>query len=466
MRQEPYSGQKRYGGTGGESATGIAVDASGNVYVTGWFASDTLSIGTTMLLNSGTASSDLFMAKLDPSGNEMWAFSKGSTGNDRGQDICVDASGNIFVTGWYASPSINFGNGPLTNSGSGTNDIFVVKFNSAGSALWSKTIGGTNNEAAYACKTDATGNLYVTGSYASASINFGAGALTNTQTGFHDFFLNKYDASGNSLWSRTASGMYDDIGYSIAISGANVYVCGAFGSPTVQFGTTPALSNPGNPTSDIFLAQYTASGTANWSLRAGGVDDELGRCIAADANGNVYMTGNYISANINFGTGTLTNNGQGTKELYVAAFNSSGNCTWSLSVGSTGDECGYGIASSPNADMIYVGGMFNSGFVVFGSTTIYKGCGDDVFIAKFGTVTGVQENLQTGNSFIVYPNPAADVIHVNVPNATVCEIFDATGKIVLTSSATAAGINVAALPPGIYFITNRYNEKTVRFVKK
>lgn len=449
---------KTFGGVDGDAATGITADASGNVVVTGWFASASITFGSTVLSNSGTASSDFYMVKFDASGNVLWAKSAGSTGNDRGQDLSTDASGNIFVTGWYSSPTINFGNGTLTNTGSATNEIFVVKYDLNGNALWSKTVGGTNNDAAWSCETDAFGNLYLTGSFASASIDFGSGALNNTQTGFHDFFLNKYDASGTSIWSRAASGAYDDIGYSVAISGTNIFVTGYFSSPTVQFGTIAALTNPGNPTTDIFVAQYSSTGTANWSNRAGGSDDDLGRCIYTDANGNAYVTGNYISTSITFGSGTLTNSMPGTKELFVTTFNSSGTSTWSTSVGNTGDECGYGIACSSSADIIYVGGMFNSGFVVFGNTTIYKGCGDDVFLAKFGTTTSAPDDYANENHLLVYPNPARDLLTINLKANSSVEtiyLFDASGRLVMEEAVngrTKIELNFVPYGSGVYML--------------
>jgi hypothetical protein len=460
---------KTYGGVAGDAGTGITVDGFGNVFVTGWFTSDTIIFGSQMLLNSASASSDFFILKLDPSGNVVWAKSAGGSGNDRPWDVTTDASGNSYATGSYTSPTINFGTGTLTNAGPTQHDIFVVKYDANGTPQWSKTVGGANNDAAYGCQTDASGNIYVVGSFASASIDFGSGALTNVQTGFHDFCINKYDAAGNSLWSRSANGAYDDIAYSVAVSGANVYVTGYYNSPTLQFGTNPVLSNPGNPTLDIFVAQYSSSGVANWSNTAGGPDDDIGRCITTDALGNTYVTGYFMSTSIGFGTTTLNNCAVGTKELYVAAFNSAGTSTWSLSVGNTGDEFGYGIVSSANADMIYVGGMFNSGFVAFGANTIYKGCGDDVFLAKFGTVTSVEDGI-TENDFVLFPNPTRDQVMVNlVENSSVemISLYDISGKFLMreaVNSRTRIAIDLSAYERGVYQLV--IGDEAVRVVKE
>ncbi|CAN5128785.1 hypothetical protein BH09BAC5_BH09BAC5_22630 [soil metagenome] len=441
-----------FGGADGDAATGITVDAFGNVLITGWFASPSISFGSTVLTNSGTASSDLFIVKFDPSGNVIWAKSAGSTGNDRGQHISTDANGNVFVVGWYTSPTINFGTGALTNSGSSTNEIFAVKYDPNGNALWSKSVGGTNYDAAYGCATDQTGNLYMTGSFASASIDFGSGALVNTQTGFHDFFINKYDASGNSLWSKSATGDYDDIAYAVAISGSNIYVTGYFSSPTVSFGTNPVLTNASAPTPDIFIAQYSSTGTANWSARAGGIDEDAARCVYADASGNAYITGSFTSTSINFGSGTLSNVSPGTKDIFVAAFNNSGTSLWSLPVGNTSDEVGYGITCNSNASIIYVAGMFNSGSLSFGATTVYKGCGDDLFLAKLGnTSTGFAESSDA-NDFLIYPNPSNGIFSVpeKLKNAEV-EIYNAMGEEIYFGAAIQGSIDISANGSGVYF---------------
>jgi hypothetical protein len=276
--------------------------------------------------------------------------------------------------------------------------------------------------------------------------------LNNTQTGFHDFFLAKYDASGNSAWAKTATGDYDDIGYSVMPSGNNIYVTGYYASTSVQFGTNPAMSNPGAPSPDMFIAQYSSSGTANWSSRAGGTDEEQGRCVYADAAGNAYVSGFFISASIGFGSGTLNNAFAGTKDLYVAAFNSSGTSLWSMSVGNTNDEIGYGIACTPAADMIYCAGMFNSGFTTFGSNTIFKGCGDDVFLAKLGTATAIMDHNHA-NDIVIAPNPSNGIFNLygDLHNAEI-EIYDALGERVFAGKGAQSGIDLSGNPKGIYFV--------------
>lgn len=446
---------KTFGGADGDQGNSVAVDASGNVILTGWFASANISFDSTVLNNSGTASSDLFIAKYDSSGDLIWAKSAGGSINDRGYGVSTDAYSNIFVTGWYSSPTINFGTGVLSNAGSATNDIFLVKYDANGTALWSNTIGGNNNDAANACATDASGNTYVTGNFVSSSINFGTGVLTNAGSGTNDLFITKYDPSGVSLWSASAGGINEEMGNGIAFSGNNVYLTGNFSSPTVTFGSTPALTNAGAGTNDIFLAGYSSTGTANWSNRAGGIDADEGKCVCTDASGNAFISGSFNSTSITFGTGTLSNFSTGTKDLYVAGFNNSGNSIWSLKVGDSADEIGKGIACSSNSGAIYLGGMFNSGLVSFGSNTIYKGCGDDVFYAKLDVTTGMQEaSSSPGMTFNIFPNPSGNGIFSisdELANAEL-EIYNMMGEKVVSNSHFQNTIDLSAQAKGVYFV--------------
>lgn len=453
---------KTFGGVDGDQGNSVAVDALGNIILTGWFASASISFDSTVLNNAGTTSSDLFIAKFDSSGNLIWAKSAGGTINDRGYGVSTDTNSNIFVTGWYSSPTINFETGVLTNAGSATNDIFLVKYDSNGTALWSKTIGGTNNDAGNACTTDASGNTYVTGNFVSASINFGTGALNNAGTGTNDLYITKYDPLGVSLWSACVGGINDEMGNGIALSGNNVYLTGAFSSPTVTFGSTAALTNASAGTSDIFLAGYSSTGTANWSERAGGIDADQGKCICADASGNVYISGSFISTNISFGTGTLTNFASGTKDLFVASYSNTGNSLWSLEVGNSADEIGNGIASSTTSSAIYLGGVFNSGLVSFGTNTIYKGCGEDVFYAKLDMTTGMQDASSTSDITLnLFPNPSSNgIFSINdeLANAEI-EIYNVLGEKIVSNSNINNTIDLSAQAKGVYFVRFILKEK-------
>ena len=122
--------------------------------------------------------------------NWQWAKSAGGTTLDAGYSISTDAGGNVLVTGLFQSSSISFGSTTLTNAGGGYLDIFVVKYDASGNALWAKSAGGTSSDdRGFAISTDASGNVLVTGSFQSSSITFGSITLTNA--GSVDIFVAK-----------------------------------------------------------------------------------------------------------------------------------------------------------------------------------------------------------------------------------------------------------------------------------
>ncbi len=254
--------------------------------------------------------------------NWAWAKSAGGTKDDYGRSVSTDASGNVFVTGHFDSKTIVFGTTTLTNANNSgnTNDIFIVKYNAAGNVLWAKSAGGIDGDQGYGVSTDASGNVFVTGHFNSATIAFGTTTLTNADNSGNtdDIVIVKYDANGNVLWAKLAGRTQDDYSYSVSTdAGGNVFMTGIFYSDTITFGTT-SLTNAGPNYEDIFIVKYDASGNVLWAKSAGGTSDEGGFSVSTDAGGNVFMAGYFRSATIPFGSTTLTNAGGGVTDIFIA----------------------------------------------------------------------------------------------------------------------------------------------------
>ena len=173
---------KKAGGTGDDYGQSIATDSSGNSYVTGYFAG-TATFGDTELTSSG--STDIFVAKLDSGGNWLWAKKAGGTSSDTGRSIATDSSGNSYVIGYFAGTA-TFGDTELTSSGN--NDIFVAKLDSGGNWLWVMKAGGTDLDVGKSIAIDSSGNSYVTG-YFRGTATFGDTELTSS--GLYDIFVAK-----------------------------------------------------------------------------------------------------------------------------------------------------------------------------------------------------------------------------------------------------------------------------------
>ncbi len=364
---------KSFGGSDQDWGCSITTDAAGNVYASGAFHSATIAFGTTTLTNGGSYG-DMFVVKLDPSGNVLWAKSAPGDFDDAGQAISADTYGNVYVAGWFTSYHISFGSTTLTHTG-GYFDSFIVKYDSNGNVLWVKGTGGSNDEQTQSITTDAAGNAYMAGWY-NPDISFGSTTLPNYSGGYNSFIV-KYDSSGNVLWAKGA-GAFGYYSITADIAG-NVYVTGLFTS-SATFGATTLTCNGG---SDVLVVKYNPSGDVLWAKSAGGSVSDYATTITADIAGNAYAGGYFSSSTITFGTTTLTNNGG--QDAFIVKYNPSGNVLWAKSAGGSGDE-GVGGITADAAGNVYTTGLFSSPTIVFGSTTLTINSGSsgysDVFIAK------------------------------------------------------------------------------------
>ncbi len=306
---------KSVSASGTVSSNGIAVDGSSNSYVTGWFASPSITFGTTTLTNASVGHADIFIVKYDASGNVVWAKRAGGSDDDEGESIAVDGSGNSYVIGFFGSASLTFGITTLINAGA-SYDMFIVKYDVGGNVLWAKRAGGAGNEYGSGIAVDGSGNSFVTGYFNSSSFTFDTTTLTTAGT--LDIFIVKYDSSGNVVWAKSAGGGFQDVGTSIAVDGSgNSYATGYFGSSSITFGTT-TLTNVTSGYADIFIVKYDAGGNVVWAKSAGGNNYDESFSIAIDGSGNSYVTGIFASSSTTFGTTTLTNAGGGGWDIFVA----------------------------------------------------------------------------------------------------------------------------------------------------
>ena len=171
---------------GSGSNYGIATDVDNKVYITGSFAcSIAFGIDT---LNASYI--DVYIAKYDALGNVLWAKRAGGIDDDAGTGITTDSDKNIYITGNYTSPTINFDSIVLTNDSAGYNDIFVAKYDTSGKVLWAVRAGGYNDDlCSGGIAIDRNKNLYISGMYWNSPIIFGSDTLNND--GYYDAFIAK-----------------------------------------------------------------------------------------------------------------------------------------------------------------------------------------------------------------------------------------------------------------------------------
>jgi hypothetical protein len=470
---------KSLGGPGNpEEARSIAVDASGNVYTTGVFSVNTSNdfdpgAGTFNLANAG--GEDVFISKLDASGNFVWAKSMGGTSDERSLGIAVDASGNVLITGFF-SGTVDFDPGAGTNNmtSAGSSDIFVCKLDGSGTLVWARTMGSSSfyGDQGYAITTDISGNVYTTGLF-SGTADFDPGAGTSTlSAGLYDTYVCKLDASGNFVWAKNFSGPSLEQGNSIAVDAlGNVFTIGTF-ALTVDFdpgaGTFNMSSSGSN--SDIFVSKLDASGNFVWAGQFTGTNVDYGYSLALDASGNVYTTGAFqgtVDFDPSAATSSLTSAGAG--DAFVCKLDAAGSFVWAKRMGGTVGDLSYDIALDA-ANNVYTVGSFNSvadydpGSAVFNLTPVAL---QDVFVSVLdnsgnfvAAVSMGGSNTEEGYSIVVDPSGS---IYLTGTYGGTCDFNPGAG----TSNLTSAGgydifvVKLNSVAAGIY--EENANAKTVVF---
>ncbi|OGD21619.1 MAG: hypothetical protein A2W03_16890 [Candidatus Aminicenantes bacterium RBG_16_63_16] len=323
------------GGSSNEFGCGVAVDASGNAYLTGYTGSTEATFpvlaGPDLTYNGGTY--DAFMAKVNPSGTGLvYCSYVGGSLNDYGYGIAVDGSENAYVTGYTYSSQVTFPVtvGPDLTFNGGSFDAFVAKVNSLGTGFaYCGYVGGSGNDAARGIAVDRSGNAYLAGYTPSSQTTFpvtvGPDLTFNGGIGYNDAFVAKVNSSGTALvYCGYIGGSLNDFAYGIAVdSSGNAYLTGDTTSTEATFPVIvgPDLTfNGSGSLNDAFAAKVNASGTAlGYCGYVGGSLSEAGQGIAADAWGNAYVTGYTGSTQATFPVTAgpdLTHNGAG--DVFVA----------------------------------------------------------------------------------------------------------------------------------------------------
>ncbi|MGP8214946.1 MAG: SBBP repeat-containing protein [Bacteroidia bacterium] len=447
-------------------ANGIAVDSSGNVYVCGYLNSSSITFGSITLTNNGT--SNMFFVKYDANGNVIWAKNPGGSGTDICEAVTTDTKGNIFLTGYFTSSSITFGSFTLTQtSGGGTQSTFIAKYDAAGNVLWASSPNaagsygsdccGSQGDSPSAITTDKKGNVYITGEFSGATLTFGSAPILNfIGSGYNDAYTVKYDSTGNVIWAKNFGGTsgYNPVlspSAMAADSNGNVYITGYFENNTVTFGSTLLTNGKlvANNDNAYFIAKYDSSGNPQWAENAGGWAD-FGYGIATDASNNIYVVGYFVAPTFILGSDTLHNMNSSTPgqngptEAFFAKYNSAGNVLWTYDAGRGGTNGSAGaFALSINSGNIYTTGTFDDSITLGSSilTNVTPGT-SDLFIAKLSTC-GLSVSTSTVNSTCGNPTGSATAIVSNGTPPYTYFWTDASKK--ATDDSLASGLYIVTV---------------------
>jgi hypothetical protein len=351
---------KSMGGGGAEDGRSVVIDGGGNTYTVGSFSYTVdFDPGSATFNLKSDGQGDIFISKLDASGNFKWAKKIGGVDEEYGTNVDVDALGNVYLTGsFYKTLDADPGTGTFNITSAGALDFFILKLDASGNFKWAKKIGGTDIDNVADMKVDSVGNVYSTGYFTgTADFDPGAGTYNLTATGNTDIFILKLDASGNFVWAKNFGGASNsNIGYTIAVDNkGNIYTRGSFWG-TVDF-------NPGSGTFNLesttngnnFILKLDASANFVWANANKNIADYF---IDVDGSGNVYTTGIFaITTDIDPGTGTYNLTNLGGRDIFILKLNASGNFVWAKSIGGTAND--EGISTLDASGNIYTTGSFN-----------------------------------------------------------------------------------------------------------
>ena len=330
-----------------------------------------------------------------------FASGMGGTGNEGGNGIAVDASGNVYTTGTFTGtadfdPGAGMAN--LTSAG-GISDIFVSKLDSAGNFVWAKAMGDTGWDAGHGIAVDLSGNVYTTGFF-EGTVDFdpGVGTAELTGTADADIYVQKLDSAGNFVWAKAVGGLERDQGRGIAVdSSGNVYTTGFFDG-TVDFdpgvGTFDLISTRvGSFGGDVFVQKLDSAGNFVWAKGMGGSYVDHGLGIVVDTSDNVYTTGVFQDmADFDPGPGTFNLISEGGNDIFVSKLDSAGTFVWAKAMGGIDGDEGDGIAVDSS------GNVYSTGF--FEGTVDFDPGAGTADLTSAGSLDSFVQKLNSAGIFV------------------------------------------------------------------
>ena len=372
---------RSFGGPGDDRIVGVEPTPDGGYILAGNFA-QSIDFGSGPL----TGTNDIFVAKLDAMGNEVWSKRFGDADVDGVQDVAVSADGSILLTGFFEA-AINFGVTPLSTP---ERAIFLVKLNTDGNETWAKgfssTLSTTSTQGQNVAVDPASGDVHVSGTYM-GSVSLGGATLPNYNTVSGALFLARFSSAGAYEWSDTFGsngGGVSVVRSALRPDGSYVTACNYYG--TLNFGGS--TFNGG-----VAIAAFSSNGSHLWSENY--TSDLLLGDIAAGPTGQVTMTGAFVGT-ASFGGQALMAASPTDIDMFVGRFDLLGQHAWSISNGGLGnDDDASGV--SDGALGVFVAGRFGSTVDIDGSVLTSAGA-EDALVLGLDQGGGLEWGVRAGDA--------------------------------------------------------------------
>ena len=383
-----------------ERGQSITIDNEGNCYLTGYFEGTVdfdPGADTANLTSNGDL--DIFILKLDPNGEYIWAKSFGSDGTDNVFSITTDYQNNSYILGNFGG-SVNF----ESNATNLTNDSFVLKLDDNGDYIWVINIDTEPDVSGFkgsSLAVDGNGNCYVTGHYyGTIDIDPGTDTVSITTNGRQDIVVLKLDPNGNYIWAKPFGSGGTDTGVALKIDkNGNCYLMGHFGSLISFHFNGSSVDIITNGRLDVFVLKLDVNGDFIWVKSLGGQGSDVGNSLILDNEGNCYVNG-YFEGTVDFDPGAATENitSKDERDVFVLKLDVNGDYLWAKSFNNTFNVSISSIAVSTEGNS-YITGSFSDFFALKLDPN-----GDSIWTKSFGT-NGFQSTHSTtidnyGNIYI------------------------------------------------------------------
>jgi hypothetical protein len=365
--------------TGPVIAHAAAFDAMGNVYAVGFFAGTLTVAGSSISNPNAPPDVNVFVAKLAlPDLSVVWLKQYGSaSGNDNAFAVAVGPAGNPVVGGNFFG-TVDFGGAPFVRTATSSNDGFVLALNDDGSTRWVRHIPGSGTETVSALTVGPGGNVVAGGSF-TGSVDVGSGTLGTR--GSADLFVAEYAAADGAFhWETHAGTPGSDIANGLAMLGTDVIATGVFGDGAENLSLSAdgfTITRIGSL--DIWAARLMGTnGQTVWGRAMGGSLEDFGTGIAADSQGNVYVTGSFTGT-ASFGNPSMTLTAAAQDPFLVKLMGGDGALVWQRRWGGSSFDKGQAVGVDPLGHVSVTGRM--SGTSTIGDTTVITQ-GEDGYALK------------------------------------------------------------------------------------
>ena len=402
-----------------DAVTDVVVGDAGASYLCGHFNTSATFCNDTVALGLGNVA--LFVAGRDANGACIWTRQikttrpPGTNTEARMVGIARASNGDLVVAGHFQG-TLDF-DGTILES-TGGKDLFVARYDAGGTLQWALSEGGPGIQQATSVAMDASGNIIVTGTFNDA---FTVGSDALSVAGASDGFIAKYTASGSPIWARSMGGAGFDSAYGVGCDATgNIHVTGSY----VNQCTFGSITVNGTGTQDLFIAKYSATGTAIWALGSTGAGSRQGFDVAVSPAGEVFFSGSHLGITTLGGT-SITGDPAITYAL-AGRIDASGAVLWLKQFPSTGESNGGSLVLRPSGELV-ISGSYYIDIDLDGTTLTDAGGAYNMFLAGLlpsGTINWTQAIVTTNPLDLLGGTVAADAQHVFVSGSFGSGVFD------------------------------------------